>query len=212
MDLTIFNFQGKPVKKLTVKAKEPKPNLKLLSQAILVEASRARTPIASTKSRGEVKGGGAKPWRQKGTGRARASSIRSPLWRGGGIIFGPKATRTFKKSLPAKMKTKAFGLALFNLIKNKKLFLIKDWQISQVKTKTKEAKKFLEKLSLGKKRILALIPKKEILARRAFRNLPQVTIIPPEVITLKQLFEITALIADETTFKNLETKWLKDQS
>lgn len=211
-NLTVFDIRGKPVKKIAINGKEPKPNPELISQAILVEASRARVPIASTKTRGEVKGGGAKPWRQKGTGRARAGSIRSPLWRGGGIIFGPKATRTFKKSLPAKMKTKAFGLVLFNLVKNKRLFLVKNWQITEASAKTKVAQKFIEKLALGKKKVLALIPKETNLARRAFRNLPLIKIISPEAVTLRELFETPALLTDEVTFKNLEIKWLKNLS
>lgn len=212
-NLTVFNLQGKPVKKIAVKLEKTlESNLELLSQAILVEASNLRRPIASTKTRGKVRGGGAKPWRQKGTGRARAGSIRSPLWRGGGIVFGPKAVRNFKKSIPQKMKAKAFRMVLGNLIKNQRIALVKNWQTQTILTKTKDAQKFLEKLSLEKKKLLALIPKKENKAWRIFRNLPGVKTISPESLSLKTLFEAPFLLMEEATFKDLEKKWLKKPS
>src|SRR6202789_366491 len=87
-------------------------NVPLVHQVVVAQLAAARQGTHSTKTRGEVRGGGKKPWRQKGTGRARAGSIRSPLWVGGGMVFGPKP-RDYSKKINAKVKELAFSRALF---------------------------------------------------------------------------------------------------
>jgi len=106
----------------------------VLHQALIAKLSSKRQGNLSTKTRAEVSGGGRKPWRQKGTGRARVGSIRSPLWRGGGIIFGPKP-RDFSLDLTKKMKQNAY-IGIFNrFAKEKKLIVFEDFELNEIKTK-----------------------------------------------------------------------------
>jgi len=108
----------------------------LLKQAALAISSRERSGRPHTKTRGEVRGGGRKPWRQKGTGRARAGSIRSPIWVGGGVAFGPRKNRNFTKHLPKKMAQLALGEALSLLMRNKKITTAPSLSLPNPKTKT----------------------------------------------------------------------------
>jgi len=143
----------------------------LLYQAVRMYRANQRRGTASTKTRANVRGGGKKPWKQKGTGRARAGSIRSPLWRHGGTVFGPHP-RDFSYTLPKKIKRKAFVASL-----NAKL---KSGQISAVSAialdspKTKNIADLLEKLNMGDKKILLLVKETDknlILASRNIRKL-----------------------------------------
>lgn len=110
-------------------------NPRFIAQVMRVYLSNERQDTASTKTRGEVSGGGRKPWRQKGTGRARHGSIRSPLWVGGGVTFGPRKNRHHQLHLSAKAKVKARQLLLINLIKNQSLKVVSQIDIQQPKTK-----------------------------------------------------------------------------
>src|SRR3989338_3268746 len=98
-----------------------KMNHDLVSQVVLVHRNNARSAIAHTKGRGDVSGGGKKPWRQKGTGRARHASIRSPIWKGGGVSFGPKKEQNFSRSIPKTMARKALFMALSSKFKDGQL-------------------------------------------------------------------------------------------
>src|SRR5204862_1502835 len=123
-----------------------KPTLHLLAEAVRVQASNARKGLANTKTRGEVSGGGKKPWKQKGTGRARVGSIRSPIWRHGGITFGPTSDRNWELKMNKKAKTKALFMSLSDKAKNNRFIVID--QISFEQPKTKEFVKVLADLRL----------------------------------------------------------------
>jgi len=112
-----------------------KVNPDLVHQVVVSQLANRRKVIAHTKSRGEVRGGGRKPWRQKGTGRARHGSIRSPLWRGGGVTFGPRKEKVFKKKIPKKMKRKALFMALSGKFKNNLLIVLDELKLEKAKTK-----------------------------------------------------------------------------
>jgi large subunit ribosomal protein L4 len=112
-----------------------KINPDLVHQVTVSQAANRRKVVAHTKNRGEVRGGGRKPWRQKGTGRARHGSIRSPLWRGGGVTFGPRKERTFKKKIPKKIKRKALFMVLSGKFKNNLLIVLDELKLEEVKTK-----------------------------------------------------------------------------
>jgi len=134
---TLYNQQGEEVG-TTLLSKEifdVKMNSDLLHQVIVSQTANRRKVIAHTKDRGEVRGGGKKPWRQKGTGRARHGSIRSPLWRGGGVTFGPRKENIFKKKIPKKMKRKALFMALSDKFKNNLLIVLDGLKLEKVKTK-----------------------------------------------------------------------------
>lgn len=107
---------------------------KLLNQVVVARLSHDRQGTVSTLTKSEVRGGGRKPWRQKGLGRARAGSIRSPLWKGGGVTFGPKP-RDFSKKINKKQKLKAYQTVFSAFIKNEKLKVVKDFKFDEIKTK-----------------------------------------------------------------------------
>ncbi len=112
-----------------------KPNEALLYQAVVTQQANERQVLAHTKDRSEVRGGGRKPWRQKGTGRARAGSIRSPIWIGGGVTFGPTKDRNFKKKINKKMKQKAILMALSDRVAAKSLVVLDKLMMEEFKTK-----------------------------------------------------------------------------
>ena len=108
--------------------------MQAVKEVVVAHQANARQGTHSTKTRGEVRGGGKKPWRQKGTGRARAGSIRSPLWPGGGVVFGPKP-RDYTKKINAKVKALAFSRALFDRATAGEIEVIEQFEVNPVKTK-----------------------------------------------------------------------------
>ncbi|MBI5732717.1 50S ribosomal protein L4 [Candidatus Jorgensenbacteria bacterium] len=150
-------------------------NPDLVHQVTLVEQSKQWQPIAHTKTRGEVRGGGKKPWKQKHTGRARHSSIRSPLWSGGGVTFGPRNTRVLAKTVNKKMKRKAMNTVLSKKLKDDELRIVDSFVFNEQKTKQAAImlKHFLKKptsvLLIGKKDNNGIV--------RAARNIPRLTVV-----------------------------------
>lgn len=136
MDITIFNLQGQPVGQLALDAElwGGHVNLRLLSQAVAMYRTNRRAGLASTKTRGDVSGGGKKPWKQKHTGRARAGSTRSPLWRHGGITFGPHP-RDMSYRLPQTMRRKALLESLKGKLQDQELVVVDHLQTETPKTK-----------------------------------------------------------------------------
>jgi large subunit ribosomal protein L4 len=147
-----------------------------MHQVVTAQLAGARAGTHKTKSRAEVRGGGAKPWRQKGTGRARHGSIRSPIWRGGGVAHGP-TPRDYSQRTPKKMKRLALYSALSVRAGESAIRVIDsfDWQ----SPRTREAAGLLDAIEAGGKTLLVLGRGDET-ARRAFRNLPQVWITSPD--------------------------------
>lgn len=136
MDLKVFDVQGKPVGQLTLNPAlwGGAVNLRLLSQAVAMYRTNARAGTASTKTRGDVSGGGKKPWKQKHTGRARAGSIRSPLWRHGGSVFGPHP-RPFYYRLPQAIRRQALLESLKGKLKDEELVVVDELRAREPKTK-----------------------------------------------------------------------------
>lgn len=182
MEAKIYNQEGKMVDniKLSESVFDLPWNDDLVHQVVTSMQANKRVVVAHAKGRGEVRGGGRKPWRQKGTGRARHGSIRSPLWKGGGVTHGPTKEKDYSKKINKKMKKKAFLTALSQKLRdNEILFLDK---INLIQPRTKEANNIIkniskisgfEKLATKKKNkaILAL-PKKDEKVSRSFRNIP----------------------------------------
>lgn len=167
-----------------------KVNVPLMHQVVTAQLAAARAGTHSTKTRGEVRGGGAKPWRQKGTGRARHGSSREPQWKGGGIVFGPKP-RDHSQSVPKKMKVAALRSALSVRAKDGKLFVV---DLSFDKPKTKEAIAALKAWGTEGKVLLVLTLDDRNVAF-AFRNLPNV-----HVIAEQQLNVYDVINADNVVF------------
>ncbi|RJQ52894.1 MAG: 50S ribosomal protein L4 [Nitrospiraceae bacterium] len=146
-------------------------NKALLFEAVHNHLSNKRQGTAATKTKGLVSGGGKKPWRQKGTGRARAGSNRSPLWRGGGTIFGPQP-RDYSYKMPKKAKWLALNSALAAKLADNEVVIIDDLSITEPKTRAVKA--LLKKLGLGN--VLIIVPGKDETLELAARNIPGVNV------------------------------------
>ncbi len=137
MKLKVYSVDGKTAREQEfagLPVFEGDKGLQALKEVIVAINANGRLGTHSTKTRGEVSGGGKKPWRQKGTGRARAGSIRSPLWVGGGVVFGPKP-RDYSKKVNAKVKSLAFSRALYDRAIAGEIDVIEAWSVAQPKTK-----------------------------------------------------------------------------
>lgn len=145
-------------------------NKDLLHQVVLSQTSNRRKKIAKTKDRSEVRGGGKKPWAQKGTGRARHGSIRSPLWIGGGVTFGPNLLTDYKKTLPVKIRRKALLMALSGKAKDNEILVLEDLKANE-KPKTKPMAELFNKIKGGKGSGLVALPKYDKTLINSIRNI-----------------------------------------
>ncbi len=138
MEAKIYNQKGKGVGTIALPEKVfgASWNGDLVHQVVVSEASNARTPVAHTKTRGEVRGGGRKPWKQKGTGRARHGSTRSPIWVGGGVTHGPRNDKDYTKKINKKMKAAALFAILSEKWKKGEVLFVDDLALAEAKTKT----------------------------------------------------------------------------
>jgi len=182
-------------------------NPDLVHQVVVSQMANRRRVIAQTKGREEVRGGGRKPWRQKGTGRARAGSIRSPLWRGGGVTFGPTKAKVFKKKIPKKMKRKALFMVLSGKVKNNLLILLDNLKISQPKTKSMV--EILAKLPPKKESTLIALPEMDKNTILAARNLPKVKTIQAKDLNCLDLLSFKYLIMPKESVKVIRENFLK---
>jgi large subunit ribosomal protein L4 len=149
------------------------PNVPVMHQVVTAQLAARRSGTQSTKTRAEVSGGGAKPWKQKGTGRARQGSTRAPHWQGGGVALGPKP-RSYKQRTPKKMIRLALASALSDRASEGKVVVVTGWGIETPSTKA--AKSLLAALGVSGK-ILVVVGAEEIVAAKSFRNLPDVHVL-----------------------------------
>src|SRR5882672_2759117 len=152
----------------------PKGSLRVLQEVIVGLQANQRQGTSSTKTRGLVSGGGRKPWKQKGTGNARSGSIRSPLWRKGGIIFGP-LPRSYRKGLDQAKRLLALQTAFAQKAKSSELGIIEAIQVEQ--PKTRDAQAVLKKAGITGKRTLLVVDKRDAQVDRAFGNIKSVRIV-----------------------------------
>lgn len=182
------------------------PNVHVLHIALRRELANARAGTACAKTRSEVRGGGRKPWRQKGTGRARAGSIRSPLWVGGGVIFGPKP-RDFSFKLPKKVRTLAIRSALSS--SKQKLHVLEDFSFLSG-PKTKEMAAVLSKFDLTGKKVLILANYKASENQHlmlAARNIENVQISLPHNLSVKYLLEADAVLLTQQAVDEINERY-----
>lgn len=149
------------------------PNKAVMAQVVTAQLAARRAGTQSTQTRSEARGGGAKPWAQKGTGRARAGSSRSPIWRGGGVALGPKP-RSYAQRTPKKMVKLALRSALSDRAADGKVIVVDAWTFDT--PRTKDARTALEAIG-AEGRVLIVLGRDELAAGRSFRNLPQVHLI-----------------------------------
>lgn len=214
MNINTYNQNGEKIgeTKLPKEIFDLKINSDLIHQVVFCQMANRRKVIAQTKGRGEVRGGGRKPWRQKGTGRARHGSIRSPLWRGGGVTFGPSKEKVLKKRIPKKMRRKALFMVLTGKIKNNLLILLDQLNIEQPKTKLlaqmiENWKLKIENFKSGS--ILITLPKIDKNIILASRNLPNVDTIQAKDLNCLDLLSFKYLIMPKKAIEVIKEIFLK---
>ena len=173
----------------------------LLYEAVVNYRSNQRQGSASTKTRSEVRGGGRKPWRQKGTGRSRAGSIRSPIWRKGGVTFGPKP-RSYYYSLPKKAKRNALKSAFSMKFAEKQILVLKALDFKE--PKTKEGKKLLEILKLDSALIVDQHENKNLFL--SLRNIPKVKAVDYNQVNVYDVLNYKWLVFTQNAFESLMEK------
>jgi large subunit ribosomal protein L4 len=183
-------------------------NQAVVHEALLTQQANRRHAVANTKTRGEVRGGGKKPWKQKGTGRARQGSIRSPQWVGGGVVFGPTSERNFARKINKKTKQKALFMALSDKVAHERLVVLESFAPAQPKTKFMAT--LVTKLPVVRT-ALYILPSSNPSVVRMARNLKNVHVVTAQSVNLEDVlragtvvFEKEAVSAFEKTF-NVKT-------
>ena len=177
------------------------PNVPVMHLAVRAQRASWRQGTHDTKTRGEVRGGGKKPWRQKGTGRARQGTIRAPQWAGGGTVFGPHP-RSYEMKVNKKEIKLAMRSALSAKLADNQLMVVADWNFE--KPCTKDAVALIKALGLEGKRICVVIGNEDIEAFLSFRNIPEVNILPVGDINTYELVDNKALVIAEPCLARIE--------
>lgn len=208
--VSVYNSSGKKIKDKSVPtyifSLKIKPEL--VQQVVVAQASNQRQPLAHTKGRSDVRGGGRKPWKQKGTGRARHGSIRSPLWVGGGVTFGPTKERNFKKKINKKASQQALFMVLSDKLMANNFFAIDGFTLDEIKTK-----KFVEimkRLPVKDKKTLVVLAKKDDKVAKSAGNLPNLRVIRLESLNILDLLSYPYLLMTEAAIDLLEKKYSKN--
>ncbi len=206
MKFSVHNLKGEKVKDMELPGSVfgLPANDALLHQVFVSQYANQRQVLAHTKDRSERAGSGKKPWKQKGTGRARVGSVRTPVWRKGGVVFGPTKDRNFKKDIPKKMNKKALAVALSGKVRDKELFLVDSLKMSSAKTKV--MKEAFEKLKINRSGLIAF-SKEEKTTMRASRNLPKIDNIDVMNLNVLDILNHKYLILSEEGVRILEQKY-----
>jgi large subunit ribosomal protein L4 len=177
------------------------PNEPVMHQALVRQMANARVASGRTKTRGEVSGGGRKPWRQKGTGRARQGSIRQPQWRGGGVVFGPRPGRNYRQAMPRKMRRLALRSALSAKVRDGQLIVLDELQMPTPKTS-----QILSTLSglTGSSSALILLPEKDTNVERSVTNVPYAKALSARYLNLVDIFGHDYLVMPLAAVKVIE--------
>lgn len=177
------------------------PNEAVMHQALVRQLANARLASARTKTRGEVRGGGRKPWRQKGTGRARHGSIREPQWRGGGVVFGPQPGRNYRKAMPRKMRRLALRSALSVKARDGELILLDKLELPS--PNTKQVFSALSGLT-GDSSALILLPEGDTNVEKSVGNLPHAKTLRAQYLNLVDIFGHDYLVMPIAAVKVIE--------
>jgi len=197
-----------------------KINKDLLHQVVVSQQLNKKHATFHTKTRGEVRGGGRKPWRQKGTGRARHGSIRSPIWKGGGVVFGPTSKINFKTKINKKMKTKAMFVALSSKVKDDEFILLDDLKLDSLKTKklvdilnkliSIKDKAFLNNKKKEKRpSVLIVIPEQNENLKRASSNIPNTNLLVAKDLNVLDILSNRYLFLLRDAIKQIEKVFVK---
>jgi large subunit ribosomal protein L4 len=204
--IDVYNIQKEKVGELDLKDEIFGVEVKghLLHEVVTWQLACRRSGTACTKSRGEVRGGGHKPWRQKGTGRARAGSNRSPVWKGGGTTFGPKP-RSYAYALPKKVRALALKMALSSKLANGQLVVLDGYP--HTAPKTKEFVEVLKTFDLSK--ALFVAPEDNRALTLSARNVPHVQVMAPAGLNVYDILKHTHLVVFSPALSAIEARLAK---
>ena len=204
----LYNQKGEETGEVKLNPKifniEVKENL--VHQVVVSLMGNRRQVIADTQGKGEVRGGGRKPWKQKGTGRARVGSSRSPLWKGGGVIFGPKSDRNFETKINKKMRKKALFMTLSDKANAEAIKVLESFEPKQAKTKL--AVELLKKLGL--KKVLVVVGNDSAILVRSVRNIPKVTAISADSLNVLDTIKADSILFTKDSLGIVEKVFLKE--
>ncbi|MCK5392773.1 MAG: 50S ribosomal protein L4 [Candidatus Omnitrophica bacterium] len=205
LELDVLNTNGESVEKINFDETifDGKINPNLMHQAVVTYLANKRSGLACTKTKGEVRGGGRKPWRQKGTGRARVGSNRSPLWRGGGVTFGPKP-HSFNKDLPKKMKLLALKSSLNVKMHEEKIIVLNE--LTSVSPKTKDFVKIINNLKLDKDKIRLVLVSVENNIKLGSSNLEKVLLCRADDVNTIDVLNCKKLIITKDALKVVQER------
>jgi len=208
MKVDVYNQAGKAVGnvELSDKVFGVKPNRGLIEQAIVTILANRRQVLAHTKTKGEVRGGGRKPWKQKGTGRARHGSIRSPQWKGGGVVFGPRKNRNFELKMNVAAKRKALLMSLSDKATNERLIVLDTMAFEGPKTKQFAA---MLKALPHKKTNLFVMPATDLSVVRSGRNIPGVKVIRADSLNIYDIVNCQQLIILQEALPVIEKTYIR---
>lgn len=199
----VYDFEGKETGELELNPRyfgvEVKPEL--VHEVIVAQQANARHVLANVKTRGEVRGGGKKPWKQKGTGRARHGSSRSPIWVGGGITHGPNAERNFSKKVNRKIRKKALFMALSDKVSDKRFIVLEKPTFSEPKTKFAAA--MLSKLPLFRE-TLYVIPESNPSLLRMVRNMQNVRLVTVNSLNVADVVRHPTVLFEKDAISSFE--------
>ncbi len=192
MQVPVYNAHGEQIQEAELRDDifAAPINQALMHQALVRQLANARLGTHKTKTRGEVRGGGRKPWRQKGTGRARQGSIRSPHWRGGGTVFGPQP-RSYRQKMPRKMRRQALRSALSVKAAGSQVILLDALEMDE--PKTKEVIGILRNLGVDSSALIVL-PRRDEVILRSVRNLPRVRTLVAQYLNVRDLLKFDYIL------------------
>src|SRR5918995_6541940 len=179
------------------------PNISVMHQALVRQQSNARVGTAQTKTRGQVRGGGAKPWRQKRTGRARQGSIRSPQWKGGGVVWGPHP-RSYEKDMPRQMRRLAIRSALSAKVRDERLTVITG--LGEIEPKPKAMKEVLAALAESRS-VLIVTDGKLDSVRKSAGNLPEVWVVDARYLNVRDILKFDRMLVLREAIPTVEELW-----
>ncbi|MEW6407404.1 MAG: 50S ribosomal protein L4 [Patescibacteria group bacterium] len=212
LKVKVYNTKGE-----IVKTKELNPKIfaveikqEVIHRVLEAQLANQRKPWAATKDRSEVRGGGKKPWRQKGTGRARAGSIRSPIWRGGGVTFGPQKNRSYFKKINKKEKRKTLFMVLASKVKENHLILVDNLKIEKIRTK--DFINILKELPCKGKKVLILYEKPEEKLLKSARNIENIKTLPANSLNIFDILKYDWLLMPLKALEIIEKTYLKSQN
>jgi large subunit ribosomal protein L4 len=202
MQVPVYNIQGEQISEAELRDDifGVPVNTALMHQALVRQLANARLGTHDTKTRSEVSGGGRKPWRQKGTGRARQGSIRSPQWRGGGTVFGP-TPRSYRKKMPRKMRHQALRSALSVKAAGAQLVLVDSLEMAE--PKTKDALSVLNRLGIDSSALI-LLPQRDEVVLRSVRNLPKVQTLVAQYLNVRDLLQFDYVVLPLASLEVIE--------